>query len=315
MTRANPAYGHAPYVKQFAECGSPGLYIHLTPDYLLDDAVVQKWGKPEKTIVHEWAHLRWGVFDEYPVDAQDDAFYRYAGLWQPTRCSIDVEGSILNEYTSRACEFDFTSGKPEKNCRFFPRMASNKAAASLMFMQYLDSIEEFCDDTITTPKHLRHNFLAPNRQNRLCHYRSAWEVMRKHKDFSKATKALPDYTDTRPRFRYVQGHPRKRVLVLDTSGSMTGPSLSVLKQAASNYILSCIETGSKLGIVQFNTNASTLSQLTEIRSEKDRFALIDSLPMQAVGKTSIGAGLKKGVECMACVIVFSVYACVIVFSV
>ncbi|KAI8764118.1 calcium-activated chloride channel regulator 4A, partial [Biomphalaria glabrata] len=54
-------------------------------------------------------------------------------------CSTDVEGSILNEDTSQPCEFDFFSGKPEKNCRFFPRMAANKAVASLMFMQYLDS--------------------------------------------------------------------------------------------------------------------------------------------------------------------------------
>ncbi|KAK0052339.1 calcium-activated chloride channel regulator 1-like isoform X2, partial [Biomphalaria pfeifferi] len=185
LDRANPAYGHAPYVKQFAECGSPGLYIHLTPEYILDDAVIQKWGKPEKTLVHEWAHLRWGVFDEYPIDAQDEAFYRYAGLWQPTRCSTDVEGSILNEDTSQPCEFDFFSGKPEKNCRFFPRMAANKAVASLMFMQYLDSIEEFCDNSVSSPKHLKHNFLAPNRQNRLCQYKSTWEVMRKHSDFAK----------------------------------------------------------------------------------------------------------------------------------
>ncbi|XP_059152208.1 calcium-activated chloride channel regulator 3A-1-like [Physella acuta] len=296
IDRSNPAYGDAPYVKQYAECGSPGLYIHLTPGYLLDDAVIQKWGNPDKTIVHEWAHLRWGLFDEYPIDAQDEAFYRFAGLWHPTRCTTDVEGSILNEYTSKQCEFDFFTGKPEKNCRFFPRMAANKAMASLMFMQYLDSMAEFCDDPTRSPKHLKHNVFAPNRQNRLCQYKSAWEVMRKHEDFVKTKKPLPSTSKTRPKFRYVQAHPRKRVLVLDTSGSMTGASLSVLKQAASNYILSCIETGSKLGIVQFNTNASTLSQLVEVKSEKDRFTLIDALPMQAEGKTSIGAGLKKGVE-------------------
>lgn len=69
-----------------------------------------------------------------------------------------------------------------------------------------------------------------------------------------------------------------------------------MKQAASNYILSCIETGSKLGIVQFSTNATALSQLVEVKSERDRFALIDSLPRHADGKTSIGSGLKKGVE-------------------
>lgn len=78
--------------------------------------------------------------------------------------------------------------------------------------------------------------------------------------------------------------------------SKQGASLSVMKQAASNYILSCIETGSRLGIVQFSTNATALSPLTEVKSERDRFSLIDSLPTNADGKTSIGSGLKKGVE-------------------
>ena len=39
--------------------------------------------------------------------------------------------------------------------------------------------------------------------------------------FPAVKKPLPGDTDTTPRFRYIQAHPRKRVLVLDTSGSMT----------------------------------------------------------------------------------------------
>lgn len=296
IDQANPAYGDAPYVKQYAECGQPGLYIHLTPTYLLDDDVIHKWGQPEKTLVHEWAHLRWGLFDEYPIDAQDAEFYRHNGVWQPTRCTTDVSGSIRNEFTSSPCSFDFFTGKPEKACRFFPTMKSNKASASLMFMQYLESIVEFCDDPMTAPQQLRHNYLAPNRQNRLCAYRSAWEVMRKHEDFRKARRPLNDDANTKPTFRYVQVQPRKRALVLDTSGSMTGSSLSVMMRAASNYILSCVERGSHLGIVQFNTNATALSPMIQINNEDDRQTLIKTLPRQADGKTSIGAGLEKGLE-------------------
>ena len=51
-----------------------------------------------------------------------------------------MDGSILNEFTSKQCSFDYFTGKPEKACRFFPRMKSNKASASLMFMQYLESV-------------------------------------------------------------------------------------------------------------------------------------------------------------------------------
>ncbi|KAL8565740.1 hypothetical protein ACOMHN_018657 [Nucella lapillus] len=296
IDRANLAYADAPYVKQYAECGQPGLYIHLTPSYLMDDDVFHKWGKPEKTLVHEWAHLRWGLFDEYPIDAQDAEFYSYNGAWHPTRCTTDVDGSVLNEYTSDMCTFDFFTGKPEKACRFFPRMKSNKAYASLMFMQYLDSIAEFCDDPESSARPLHHNKMAPNRQNRLCTYRSAWEVMKKHEDFRKDRTPLPKNTDTTPVFRYVQVRPRKRALVLDTSGSMTGSSLSVMMRAASNYIMSCIETGSNLGVVQFSTNATALTPLIHIRSEEDRQRLIKALPRQAEGKTSIGAGLEKGLQ-------------------
>ena len=39
----------------------------------------------EKTLAHEWAHLRWGLFDEYPIDAQDAEFCRYDSACQPTR--------------------------------------------------------------------------------------------------------------------------------------------------------------------------------------------------------------------------------------
>ena len=69
-----------------------------------------------------------------------------------------------------------------------------------------------------------------------------------------------------------------------------------MMRAASNYILSCIETGSSLGIVQFNTNATALTPMVEINTEADRQKLIQALPRQADGKTSIGAGLEKGLE-------------------
>ncbi|ESO99114.1 hypothetical protein LOTGIDRAFT_238844 [Lottia gigantea] len=294
----NPAYGHAPYVKQYAECGSPGLYIHLTPEYLLNYEVTFRWGLPGKTLAHEWAHLRWGLFDEYPIDPQDSPFYRYAGQWHPTRCTTEVEGILKNENRKEGCLVDLFTGKPSASCKFFPRIKQNKAVASIMFMQYLESVVEFCDDAYSSPVHLRHNNLAPNRQNRLCNYRSAWEVMKKHPDFRSTHKSLPRGFDTTPTFRYVQVRPRRRVLVLDTSGSMSGSSLKILRQAATNFIMNSIETGSSLGIVEFNTAATTLSPLVRISSRADRELLINRLPKTATGKTSIGGGLLKAIQAL-----------------
>ncbi|XP_041350383.1 calcium-activated chloride channel regulator 4-like [Gigantopelta aegis] len=293
---ANPAYGDAPYVKQYAECGQPGLYIHLTVPYLTDDRITFRWGLPEKTLVHEWAHLRWGLFDEYPIDGQDRAFYRHNGKWEPVRCTMEVEGVLKSDKNKDDCPFNMFTGEPGGGCKFYPRMKHNQAVASIMFMQYLESIVEFCDDPYTSTTTYRHNHLAPNRQNRLCSYRSAWEVMRKHPDFHNNGPPLPPGTDTTPVFRFVQEQSRRRVLVLDNSGSMTGSSLKILKQAASNYIQNTVEIGSWLGIVAFNTDAVVLAPLTKINTKEDKKALTAKMPSLAEGKTSIGAGLKKGLN-------------------
>ena len=43
-------------------------------------------------------------------------------------------------------------------------------------------VVNFCDNDVTDPHNL-HNREAPNKHNRLCDSRSAWEVMREHEDF------------------------------------------------------------------------------------------------------------------------------------
>ncbi len=77
---------------------------------------------------------------------------------------------------------------------------------------------------------------------------------------------------------------------------LQGSSLNILRQAASNYILTSVESGSWLGIVQFNTVASRLSPLVEVKNNADRMNLINNLPYYAEGKTSIGAGLGEGLK-------------------
>ena len=72
--------------------GSPGLTFtslqvrpvsveaasHLSPplctDFLVDSSAYGNWGK---VVVHEWAKLRWGVFEEhgYPGDQQFPMFF------------------------------------------------------------------------------------------------------------------------------------------------------------------------------------------------------------------------------------------------
>ncbi|POI30098.1 hypothetical protein CIB84_006153 [Bambusicola thoracicus] len=61
-------HGDDPYTLQHEACGKMGKYIHFTPNFLANDYVTDIYGSRGRTFVHEWAHLRWGVFDEYDND-------------------------------------------------------------------------------------------------------------------------------------------------------------------------------------------------------------------------------------------------------
>nr|XP_008107510.1 PREDICTED: epithelial chloride channel protein-like [Anolis carolinensis] len=62
-------YGDEPYTSQYGGCGKKGRYIHFTSNFLINDSLVNIYGSRGRILVHEWAHLRWGVFEEYSYDA------------------------------------------------------------------------------------------------------------------------------------------------------------------------------------------------------------------------------------------------------
>ena len=45
-----------------------------------------------KVIVHEWAHLRYGVFDEFPTGAVPHFYTGPHGDLEGTRCSLAIPG-------------------------------------------------------------------------------------------------------------------------------------------------------------------------------------------------------------------------------
>ena len=64
----HPSYNNIPYTLQLGECGERGQYIHFTSEFLLE--ISPNTNKPRhrrnsKIFMHEWAHLRYGVFNEY----------------------------------------------------------------------------------------------------------------------------------------------------------------------------------------------------------------------------------------------------------
>ncbi|XP_004639374.1 calcium-activated chloride channel regulator 4-like [Octodon degus] len=188
---------------------------------------------------------------------------------------------------TRRCRIDSTTKLYEKGCQFFPDKVQTEKA-SIMFMQSIDSVVEFCNEK-------NHNQEAPSLQNKMCNFRSTWEVIRESEDYKNTT--VMEETPPAPTFSLLRIHERIVCLVLDKSGSMSGSDrLNRMNQAAKHFLLETVENGSWVGMVQFDSVASIRSELIQIKSNSERDTLVTSLPTQALGGTSICSGIKKAFE-------------------
>ncbi|KAM6167938.1 calcium-activated chloride channel regulator 4-like [Erethizon dorsatum] len=279
-----------PYTRQFTECGAKAEYIHFTPDVVLGKKQ-SEYGPLGRLLVHEWAHLRWGVFDEYN---EDQPFYSAKSKKiEATRCSTGISGTNSvykcqgGSCFTRGCRTDSTTKLYEKDCQFFPDKVQTEKT-SIMFMQSIDSVVDFCNEK-------NHNQEAPSLQNLKCNFRSTWEVIRESEDFSRATPVTGPPSP--PAFSLLRISERIVCLVLDKSGSMSGSNrLNRMNQAAKHFLLQTVENGSWVGMVQFDSSASIKSELIQIRSDSERDALVKSLPTQATGGTSICAGIRTAFQ-------------------
>ncbi|KAH0618444.1 hypothetical protein JD844_017652 [Phrynosoma platyrhinos] len=236
-------YGDEPYTLQYGGCGQPGRYIHFTPNFLTNDNLLRAYGSRGRVFVHEWAHLRWGVFDEYNNDVP---FY--------------PAGKNEAEATSKT----------------FP-ISTN-----------YQKVTQFCNKS-------NHNIRAPNMQNKMCNYRSTWEVIMDSPDFaSSSPRSAPPPP---PTISLLQAQERVVCLVLDVSGSMNEFNrIDRLRQAAELFIVQIIETGSWVGIVTFNSGASIKTGLQQIADDSVHKTLTASLPTTASGGTNICLGVHEGFQ-------------------
>ncbi|XP_033120350.1 calcium-activated chloride channel regulator 1-like [Anneissia japonica] len=296
----NPRYEDNPYTKQLGGCGEKGEYIHLTPRFLLDKTRSEYiWGPMDKLLVHEWGHLQWGLFDEYSTD-ETAAFYAHSNQnVEATRCSLAIKGKYINIDTQKDCYLDPATGVYQSECAFFPYTAGQRATASIMYGQFIETVNTFCHSDPSDPLGY-HDVEAPHKHNILCNYKSSWDVMLESSDFKDGNNPpLASDTDTTPTFRIVQPTDRRVVLVLDTSGSMSGDRILQLLQASTYYLLHTIDEGSYVGIVEFSYSATVLSELVCIVNEQSRADLVALLPTYANGGTSIESGVLKGIEVLS----------------
>lgn len=149
MDTPNPLHEDTPYTKHDGKCGERGERIHLTPHYLatlLEEQNQVQYGKPGfnnklnqslalftlfefllsnkgKVFVHEWAHYRYGVFDEYgTAGGKYPLFYRKSGSSSivPNICSNNPAIFTVRDITNNAtkCQNDSATGIYNENCRY-----------------------------------------------------------------------------------------------------------------------------------------------------------------------------------------------------
>uniref|UniRef100_A0A5F9DMM5 VWFA domain-containing protein n=1 Tax=Oryctolagus cuniculus TaxID=9986 RepID=A0A5F9DMM5_RABIT len=282
-----------PYTKQFTECGEKAEYIHFTPDFVLGNKQ-NEYGPAGRAFVHEWAHLRWGVFDEYN---EDQPFYSASSnKIEATRCSAGITG-INKVYTCRGescltrnCRLNATTKLYEKDCQFFPDKVQTEKA-SIMYMQSIEATVEFCNEE-------NHNREAPNLQNTKCNFRSTWEVISISEDFQSTTPM--EGPPPTPAFSLLRPSQRIVCLVLDKSASMASSDrLNRMNQAAKYFLLQIVENGSWVGMVHFDSTATVKSQLIQIKSSSERNQLLQSLPTVAAGGTQICLGIRAAFQVKA----------------
>ncbi|XP_070541339.1 calcium-activated chloride channel regulator family member 3-like [Ptychodera flava] len=168
--------GNTPYVAGIPECGVSGRYMHLTPQYIMDPSVQRLYGTAGKLVVHEWGHLRYGVYDEYPRRSRDPIYYTSSsGTVEATRCSLAIQGEWSPE-----CQVQ--NGEPttgeEDGCRFFDSWQTGGYSASIMYKQFLPYMMHFCDsENNSDSSGMVHNYEAPTKQNVQCNYKSVWEAV------------------------------------------------------------------------------------------------------------------------------------------
>ncbi|KAM5148089.1 calcium-activated chloride channel regulator 1-like [Mantella aurantiaca] len=209
-------------------------------------------------------------------------------------CSFDIFGTNIksectgNVCNTRPCNFDPSNYLYEEGCVFVPEK-KQFVKNSIMFMQSLSDITEFCDSH-------NHNIEAENLHNKLCSLRSTWDIIMNSSDI-RSTPQSSITTIPVPTFQLLQYSRRVITLVLDVSGSMTNNNrINRLYQAADIFLTQVIELNAYVGLVKFSNMVSIISPLTEITGDDVREQLKNSIPNVASGGTDICLGILKGIE-------------------
>merc|ERR1711892_205 len=309
IDRPSPCYGDSPYTEHGPGCGEPGDFMHITPGFLEDSSAYGNWGK---VVAHEWAKLRWGVYEEhgYPGDDKFPMFF-YKTTWSiegqkntltPNFClNSGIFGYEQDLQTNGACTYDQETLLPDHNCYYYVT-EETPATSSYMSLPYLSNNRQFCD---STEEHI-HDMDLPTKQNLYCEGQSTWDVIVKSPDFAEGANQPGNLANTEPEFILVGSamEPVSYVLVMDVSSSMLpgvndnkADRAKAMIEEAKRSAKFEIQDGVQLGMVIFSAedNARPFQDLTLVdeKSRQDMISTLDSVYRKFLGKTCIGCGLHR----------------------
>ncbi|KAF0288508.1 Calcium-activated chloride channel regulator 4A [Amphibalanus amphitrite] len=254
VSSAHPVYGAAPWTHQAGLCGQPGAFVQFAADYVASGDT-ETYGDQARVLVHEWAKYRWGVFEEagYAEDPLYPSFYQLlAGEWAPTGCA---DAPVAGTVEPSGCE------ESSNTCTFVPFLneTNDAVASSVMYLQALRQVKNFCDDS-------NHVSSAPTKHNLLCGEKSAWEVMEAHEDFHNGNNP-PNANATPPEvdFRVVKATTDRFFFLLESTVTMRQQERwDYVSNSIRKFINWDAPTGIQVGIGHFGSAYRTDRNLTTV---------------------------------------------------
>ncbi|KAH8031911.1 hypothetical protein HPB51_022109 [Rhipicephalus microplus] len=88
-----------PFTQQLRPCGQPGDFIQLTPGFLAKyrNSTTSRLDNSVYTLAHEWAHFRYGVFDEYACDGDSQHPLTYCNSGKNRLCQQRSAWEVISE--------------------------------------------------------------------------------------------------------------------------------------------------------------------------------------------------------------------------
>ncbi|XP_076347840.1 calcium-activated chloride channel regulator 1-like isoform X2 [Tachypleus tridentatus] len=271
------------YTQHSRGCGEFGERIHIPMDIIstLDENSLARM------FLHHWAHLRYGVFDEFsfensetfPNCYHDGHRWRFTGCLSPT---IEEQLDTKINWKPEEC--------PSLSLRDFEQL--NGLQSSIMFISHLPQITRFC----SKDKAFLHNRNALTKQNILCNGRSTWEVISSSQDFKGQRNVPLNREPPKVTFTYVRRTVHQYVIILQMTEQHRWMNLHrVICQ-----VLDIFPEGIELGVLCVNTSSveevSPIVPLNKISREDILFKLNGPTNTTSTGNVCVSCAVERALN-------------------